>query len=62
MRGITVINDDLYYERPDGAYVKLPYEDGEATGRILIERATREELDELRDLLRARSGLQIPQR
>lgn len=44
MRGIAYINDDMYYERPDGTYAKMPYHDGKAVAEIIIARATPEEL------------------
>ncbi|MER6376750.1 hypothetical protein ABT255_52655 [Streptomyces mirabilis] len=47
MRGIAIIDDDIYYERVDGTYAKMPYGDGEAMANIFIERATREELEGL---------------
>lgn len=49
MRGIATINDDLYYERPDGTYARLPYNDGEAVAKILMDRLEPEELRGLID-------------
>lgn len=44
MRGIAFIDDDMYYERPDGTYAQMPYRDGNAVAEILIERLTDQEL------------------
>ncbi|MFG2858888.1 hypothetical protein [Streptomyces mirabilis] len=47
MRGIAIIDDDIYYKRVDGTYAKMPYDDGEAMANIFIERVTPEELEGL---------------
>lgn len=44
MSGIAIIDNDMYYERQDGTYAKMPYHDGKAVAEILIERLTPEEM------------------
>jgi hypothetical protein len=60
MHGIAFINDDMYYERPDGTYAKMPYSDAHAVSQILIKSTTDDELSflasELLKLLRERDA------
>jgi hypothetical protein len=62
MRGITMIDGELYYERLDGSYAKMPYGNGEAVAKIVVERATPEELIGCLDSFLANAAKRDPAR
>ncbi|MFI6032985.1 hypothetical protein ACIBBD_02145 [Streptomyces sp. NPDC051315] len=62
MHGLTIINDDIYYERTDGTYAKLPYDDSKASVQILEDRLMPDELVDLVEAMARRAYQRDPER